>query len=104
MVLFLKVILKFFSYVCIGTTPLQIGIVLWGIWIVVSTDYQIITLTQIEFIRHFFIILLPIVDWYSLWLWNPYLDFILSLPLVIAQTFKAIVSTWLGFWILRKIS
>ena len=22
----------------------------------------------------------------------------------IAQTFKAIISTWLGFWILRKIS
>ena len=99
-----KVFLKVFAYFCIGTTPIQIGLVLWGLWIVTSSDYGIITLSQIEFIRHFFIIFLPIVDWLYSWLWNPFLDFIFSLPLIIAQTFKAIVSTWLGFWILRKIS
>jgi len=44
------------------------------------------------------------VDWLYTWLWNPYLDFIFSLPVVIAQALKAAVSTWLGFWILRKIN
>ena len=100
----MKAFLKVFAYFCIGTTPIQIGVVLWGLWIVMSSDYGIITLSQIEFIRHFFIIFLPIVDWLYSWLWNPFLDFIFSLPLIIAQTFKAIISTWLGFWILRKIS
>jgi len=99
-----KAFLKGFAYFCIGTTPFQMGLVLWGLWIVTSTDYGIISLSQIEFIRHFFIIFLPIVDWLYMWLWNPFLDFIFSLPLIIVQTFRAIISTWLGFWILRKIN
>ena len=108
----MKAFLKVFAYFCIGTTPIQIGVVLWGLWIVTSSDYGIVTLSQIEFVRHFFIIFLPIdlaevdciVDWLYSWLWNPFLDFTFSLPLIIAQTFKAIINTWLGFWILRKIS
>jgi len=48
--------LRIIAYFRIGTTPFQIGIVFWG------------------------------------------------LPVVITQALKAIVSTWLGFWIQRKIN
>ena len=95
--------LKIIAYFCIGTTPLQIGIAIWGLWVVMTTDFGILSLSHIEFFKNYLTLFLPIVDWLYTWLWNPYLDFIFSLPVVIAQTVKAAVSTWLGFWILNKI-
>jgi len=99
----MKVSLKIIAYLSIATTPLQILIVLWGIQIVLTSDYGVMSLSQIEFINNYLGFLLPIVEWFYSWFWNAWLDFIFSLPLVIAQTFKAIFSTWLGFWILKKI-
>ena len=96
--------LKIIAYFCIATTPIQIIVVLWGIQVVLSSDYNVLTLSNIEFIKHYFTLLLPIVDWFYSWLWNVWLNFIFSLPLIISQTFKAIVSTWLGFWLLKKIN
>tara|TARA_X000000368_G_scaffold191563_1_gene151039 strand:+ start:1123 stop:1425 length:303 start_codon:yes stop_codon:yes gene_type:complete len=95
--------LKIIAYFCIATTPIQIIIVLWGIQIVFSSDYGIFTLSNIEFINNYFILLLPIVDWLYSWFWNIWLNFVFSLPLILSQTFKAIISTWLGFWLLKKI-
>ena len=95
--------LKIIAYFCIATTPIQIIIVLWGIQIVSSSDYGIFTLSNIEFINNYFILLLPIVDWLYSWFWNIWLNFVFSLPLILSQTFKAIISTWLGFWLLKKI-
>ena len=96
--------LKIIAYFCIATTPIQIIIVLWGIQIVSSSDYGILTLSNIEFINNYFILLLPIVDWFYSWFWNVCLNFVFSLPLILSQTFKAIISTWLGFWLLKKIN
>ncbi|MBC8221405.1 MAG: hypothetical protein H8E92_01440 [SAR86 cluster bacterium] len=96
--------LKIIAYFCIGTTPIQILIILWGMQVVFSTDYTILSLSNIEFIKNYFTLLLPIVNWFYSWFWNVWLDFIFSLPLIISQIFKAIVSTWLGFWILQKIN
>jgi len=96
--------LKIIAYFCIATTPIQIIVVLWGIKVVLSSDYEVLTLSNIEFIKNYFTLLLPIVDWFYSWLWNVWLNFIFSLPLIISQTFKAIVSTWLGFWLLKKIN
>ncbi|MDA7797099.1 hypothetical protein N9A24_04495 [Gammaproteobacteria bacterium] len=96
-------LLRIIAYICIGTTPIQVCLVFWGLWIVNTTDLDLLSLSHIEFFRNYLTIFLPIVDWLYAWLWNPYLDFIFSLPIVIAQTFKAIISTWLGFWILKKI-
>jgi hypothetical protein len=96
--------LKIIAYFCIGTTPIQILIVLWGIQVVLSSDYGLLSLSNIEFIKNYFTSLIPIVDWFYSWFWNAWLDFVFSLPLIISQTFKAIVSTWLGFWILKKIN
>ena len=95
--------LKIIAYFCIATTPIQIIIVLWGIQIVFSSDYGIFTLSNIEFINNYFILLLPIVNWFYSWFWNVWLNFVFSLPLILSQTFKAIISTWLGFWLLKKI-
>ena len=95
--------LKIIAYFCIATTPIQIILVLWGIQIVFSSDYTVLTLSHIEFIKNYFALVLPIVDWFYLWFWNAWLNLVFSLPLILSQTFKAIVSTWLGLWILKKI-
>ncbi len=100
----MKKFLKIIAYLFIATTPIQALVVLWGIQVVLTSDYGVITLTQIEFINNYLTILLPFVEWLYLWFWNTWLDFIFSLPLIIAQSLKAIVSTWLGFWILKKIN
>ena len=96
--------LKIIAYFCIATTPIQILVVIWGIQIVLSSDYGILSLSNIEFIKNFLALVLPVVEWFYSWFWNACLDFVLSLPLILSQTFKAIVSTWLGFWILKKLN
>jgi hypothetical protein len=96
--------LKIIAYFCIATTPIQILVVIWGIQIVLSSDYGILSLSNIEFIKNYLAVVLPLVEWFYSWFWNAWLDFVLSLPLILSQTFKAIVSTWLGFWILKKIN
>ena len=99
----MKISLKIIAYFCIATTPIQVLIVLWGIQVVLTSDYGVMSLSQIEFINNYLTFLLPIVEWFYSWFWNAWLDFIFSLPLIITQTFKAIISTWLGFWILKKL-
>ena len=96
--------LKIIAYFCIATTPIQVIVVFWGIQVVLSSDYEVLTLSNIEFIKNYFTLLLPIVDWFYSWLWNAWLNFVFSLPLILSQTLKAIVSTWLGFWLLKKIN
>tara|TARA_B110000014_G_scaffold264111_1_gene263418 strand:+ start:3017 stop:3319 length:303 start_codon:yes stop_codon:yes gene_type:complete len=96
--------LKIIAYFCIATTPIQILVVIWGIQIVLSSDYGILSLSNIEFIKNFLALVLPVVEWFYSWFCNAWLDFVLSLPLILSQTFKAIVSTWLGFWILKKLN
>ena len=100
----MNTLLKIIAYFCIATTPIQILVVIWGIQIVLSSDYGILSLSNIEFIKNFLALVLPVVEWFYSWFWNVWLDFVLSLPLILSQTFKAIVSTWLGFWILKKIN
>jgi hypothetical protein len=100
----MNTLLKIIAYFCIGTTPIQIIFVLWGIQVVISSDYGIFSLSNIEFIKNYLTLVIPIVDWFYSWLWNAWLDFVFSLPLILSQTLKAIFSTWLGFWILKKIN
>lgn len=99
----MKIPLKIIAYFCIATTPIQILVVLWGIQVVLTSNYEVISLSQIEFINNYLTFLLPIVEWFYSWFWNAWLDFVFSLPLIIAQTFKAILSTLLGLWILKKL-
>jgi len=95
--------LRVFAYICICTTPFQVAVVLWGIGIIAVTDYSILSLSNIEFIRNYLGLLFPIIEWAYTWFWNAFLDWMLSLPMILHQTLKAIASTWLGFWILKNI-
>ncbi len=99
----MKVSLKIIAYFCIATTPIQIIVVLRGIQVVITSEYGVMSLSQIEFINNYLTFLLPLVEWFYSWFWNAWLDFIFSLPLIFVQTFKSIVSTWLGLWILKKV-
>ena len=96
--------LRVFAYICIWTTPFQAAFVLWGIVVVAVTDYSILSLSNIEFITNYLGFLLPIVEWLYTWFWNALLDWVLSLPMILHGTLKAIFSTWLGFWILKSIN
>jgi len=96
--------LKVFAYICIWTTPFQVACVLWGIGIVSVTNYSIYSLSNIEFITNYLGFFLPVIDWAYTWIWNVLLDWVLSLPMVLHQALKAIITTWLGLWMLRKLS
>jgi len=78
--------------------------VLWGIGIVSVTNYSILSLSNIEFITNYLGFFLPVIDWAYTWIWNVLLDWVLSLPMVLHQALKAIITTWLGLWMLRKLS
>ena len=97
-------LLRVFAYICIWTTPFQVGFILWGIGIVALTDYSILSLSNIEFLRNYLGFLLPIIEWLYTWFWNALLDWVFSLPMILHTTLKAIFSTWLGFWILKNIN
>lgn len=94
--------LRMFAYICIWTTPFQIALVVWGVGIVAVTDYSILSLSNIEFITNYLGFLLPIVEWAYAWFWIAFLDWVLSLPIILHQAVKAIVSTWLGLSILKN--
>jgi hypothetical protein len=99
----MKPFLRIFAYLCIWTTPIQVAVIVWGILIVATTDYGILSLTGIEFFTHYLRFFMEFIDWLYTWFWNPYLDFILALPIILSTGLKAVFSTWLGFWILKKI-
>ena len=46
---------------------------------------------------------MAVIEWLYSWFWNPAIDFALLIPMVMHQTIKAITSTWLGFYILKKL-
>tara|TARA_B110000438_G_scaffold90264_1_gene89745 strand:- start:730 stop:1032 length:303 start_codon:yes stop_codon:yes gene_type:complete len=100
----MRSLLKVFAYICIWTTPFQVACVLWGIGIVSVTNYSILSLSNIEFITNYLGFFLPVIDWAYTWIWNVLLDWVLSLPMVLHQALKAIITTWLGFWMLKKLS
>jgi len=99
MISFLRVV----AYICIWTTPFQVAFVLWGIGIVTVTDYSILSLSNIEFITNYLGFLLFIVEWLYTWFSNALLDWVFSLPAILHASLKAVVSTWLGLWILKNI-
>ena len=96
--------LKVFAYICIWTTPIQVGVCLWALGVVLSSEATLLENTNEIFITNY----LPFHHSF----WKPYsyivlpdafADFVWSLPIVIHQLFRAIVSTWLGFWLLKKL-
>ena len=96
-------IFKAIALICIWSTPIQIYIFLWGIWIIVETNDNFYSLTTLKFIELKLSLFIGFINWLYTWFWTPYLDFILSLPLLLHQSIKAIISTFIGFWILKKL-
>ena len=97
----MKGFLLVIAYLAIWSTPFQIGIVFWALGVVFTTDAKILSLTNDIFLSQY----LPML--YNFFKPLTYLifpdifaDFIWSLPVAIHQFFKAVISTWFGFWLL----
>ena len=95
--------LRIIAYLCIWTTPIQVALVLWGVYIVAVSDYSLYSLTNFEFITNQLSFLLPVIDWMYIWISKPLLDWVLSIPIVLHQSVKAVASTWFGIWLLRNL-
>ena len=91
------------ALLCIWTTPFQVFFILWGIWIVIDTENTFYDLTVLEFISQKLEFLIIVIAWLYTWFWPSYLDFMLSLPLLLVGPLKALASIYIGFWILKKI-
>ena len=100
----MKTFLLIIAYLCIWSTPIQIGICFWALFIVFNTEATILSLTNDLFLSQF-------LPWLYAWV-KPltyyifphiFANFLWSLPVFIHQLLKAFFSTWLGFWLLLFI-
>ena len=95
----MKKILIGFAYLCIYTTPIQVGFLIWIAWIIFSTDYTLLSLSTDEFLTEYILIIKEFVFKY-LSLLKPIYQFFWQFPAIIISIIKTIISTWLGFWLL----
>ena len=97
--------LRPFAYVCIWSTPFQIGVCLWALGVVWSSDATILSLTNQIFLSEHFPALYRLMKAFTdLLLPQAFADFLWSLPIILHSLLKAVTSTWLGIWILRKLN
>ena len=89
----------YFAYILIYTSPIQVGFILWQLWIVLTSDYTFFGLSTKEFLVDN---LKFLHDWAYSWFWNALLDFFYQFPAVVMSTLKLVVNTWLGYWLLEK--
>ena len=88
-----------FAYLCIYTTPIQIGFLIWIAWIIFSTDYTLLSLSTDDFLTEYLLIIKEFVFKY-LSLLKPIYQFFWQFPAIIISIIKTIISIWLGFWLL----
>ena len=97
--------MRVFAYICIWSTPFQIGFCLWALGIVLTSDATILSLTNDIFLSNYLPALYQFLKPFTYIIFPDVLmDFVWSLPIVIHAFVKAVVSTWLGFWILKKLN
>ena len=89
----------YFAYILIYTSPIQVGFILWQLWIVLNSDYTFFGLSTKEFLVDNLKLL---HDWIYSWFWNVLLDFFYQFPALVMTTLKLVVNTWLGYWLLVK--
>lgn len=89
----------YFAYLLIYTSPIQVGFILWQLWIVFTSDYTFFGLSTKEFLVDN---LKFLHDWVYSWFWNALLDFFYQFPALVMSTLKLVVNTWLGYWLLEK--
>ena len=88
-----------FAYLCIYTTPIQVGFIIWQLFIIFTTDYTFLNMSTKEFLVDN---LKFLQDWIYSWFWNALLDFFYQFPAVVMSTLKTVVNYYLGFWLLAK--
>ena len=91
-----------FAYLCIYTTPIQLGFFLWISWIIFSTDYNILSFSTDEFLTENLFIIKELVFKY-LWPLKPIYQYIWQIPAIIWVAVKTTISTWLGFYLLKVV-
>ena len=89
-----------FAYLCIYTTPIQIGFIIWQLFIIFTTDYSFLNMSTKEFLVDN---LKFLHDWIYSWFWNAFLDFFYQFPAVVMSIIKTVVNYYLGFWLLDKL-
>ena len=67
-----------FAYLCIYTTPIQIGIIIWQLIIIFTSDYTFLSMSTKEFLVDN---LKFLHDWVYSWFWNALLDFLYQFSL-----------------------
>ncbi len=95
----MKKFLMGIAYLCIYTTPIQIGFLFWIAWIIFSTEYTLLSLSTDEFLTENLLILKEFVFKY-LSLLKPIYEFFWQFPAIIISVIKTVINTWLGFWLL----
>ena len=89
------------AYLSIWSTPFQIGIVLWALGVVLSTDATILSLTNDIFVSEYLSKFYMLIKPFTYFIFpDVFADFIWVLPIFIHQLIKAVVSTWFGLWLL----
>lgn len=94
------------AYFLIYTTPIQIGFVLWVSWVILTTEYTVLSLSAHIFLMEHLPLLRAWVYTYF-WFLEPWLNFWWAYPAAVVTTLKLILNTWLGFWLLsvaRKVA
>ena len=87
------------AYCCIWSTPFQVGIVLWAMGVVISTDVTILSLTNDIFVSEYLSKFYMFIKPFTYFIFpDVFADFIWSLPVAIHQFLKAVISTWFGLW------
>jgi len=89
----------YFAYILIYTSPIQVGFILWQLWIVFTSDYTFFGLSTKEFLVDN---LKFLHDWIYSWFWNAFLDFFYQFPAVVLSTIKTVINYYLGLWLLGK--
>ena len=89
-----------FAYLCIYTTPIQLGFITWQIFIITSSEYSILSMSTKDFLVDNIRFL---HDWIYSWFWNVFLVFLYQFPALIVSSLKAIINYYLGYWLLRKL-
>lgn len=90
-----------FAYFLVFTTPIQVIFLIWVLWVIAATDFTFSSLTGLIFWEEYLTLLLFFKQWLYTWFWNDFLNFIFGLPIIIMISFKLIVNTILGIWLLR---
>ena len=96
----MRILALAFAYLCIYTTPIQALFIVWQSWIIVNSDYTILSMSTKEFLLDNLTFL---HDWIYSIFWNQFLDFVYQFPAIIMSLVKALLNTWLGLWILKKL-